>query len=106
MSDTRNARDLFEGQDLIARAKDHALFRQAVDAAQIATVGHRQPKVRVNPTKGVDERTIGGPGRVVSVWSRCSDLNRYGAGHGIHDESLPSPTRSSSRSSTLSRPPG
>ena len=40
-----HARDLFQPEDLLMRAQRYTLGRHAVDAAQIATIGHRNAEI-------------------------------------------------------------
>ncbi len=53
--DPRQAFDLFERQHLAARHPDHALFRHAVGAAEVAAVGDRDPQVTNGAPEGIDE---------------------------------------------------
>src|SRR6478672_9128709 len=46
--------DLLEGQDLLFRQKGH-VFRHAVNAAEIATVGHRDPQIGDLAAKRIDQ---------------------------------------------------
>ena len=55
--DRGNPLDLLEGEDLGPWYPGDALFGHAVDAAQVAAVGHRDPQVGVDSAEGVDERT-------------------------------------------------
>ena len=45
------SQQLLVGQDLVVRARRHALGRHAVDAAQVAPVGDREPQI-VDATRG------------------------------------------------------
>jgi len=48
--------DLLEMEDLAARPELHRLLRHAVEAAQIAAIGHAHAQIVVNPTEAVDQR--------------------------------------------------
>src|ERR1019366_1759572 len=54
--DPYEALNLFEGQDLFARLKLHALFRHAIKAADIAAVRDADAQVVVDAAVGVDKR--------------------------------------------------
>ena len=57
-----DAVQLFEGEHLRLRQEGH-VFGHAVDAAEIAAVCHRYPKVADCAGKGIDQGRVHGPGR-------------------------------------------
>ena len=53
--DASETLDFFEGQDLAARQPDHAFFRHAVGAAEIAAIGDRNAQVTNGSSEGIDQ---------------------------------------------------
>src|SRR6185369_16058030 len=49
--------DFLESENLLARLKLHALFRHAVEAANVATVRNADAQVVVHPVESVDQRS-------------------------------------------------
>ena len=106
--------DLFEREQLLARSEHHVLQRHAVEATNVAAVGHAHPQARMHASQAIDER----PRRrmamvefckVVSMRSCRGDCIRLGhVTQGIAIPGLSSmntcvdaPTRSSRRPSVL-----
>ena len=54
-TDACEPRDLFVGEEIILRQPRHAFGRHAVDAAQIAAIGHRDAQVAHRAALRVDE---------------------------------------------------
>src|SRR5206468_5918466 len=66
--DPRQAHDLLEAQDVLARQPLQPLRRHAVDAAEVAAVGDRDPKVVGDPPIRVEE----------PAWHLADDRARWG----------------------------
>ncbi len=54
--------DLLKAENGVVRLEGHARVRHAVEAPQVAAVGHRDPQIGVRPAERIDERIGGGHG--------------------------------------------
>ena len=84
--------DFVERQQFVLRQEGEPFFGHAVDAAQIAAIGHRNAEVVVHPPVAIDQRSLERHGlrqrdRTVGATAVRSDRNRdgYRRRHGASD---------------------
>ena len=66
---------LLEGQNLLFRQKGH-VFRHAIDAAEVAAVGHRDPQIGDMPAERIDQLGVRNGGK--------TGLLRHDGGHALN----------------------